>query len=335
MGEIGDKTAASQSRQPGGSDRLQRFASHQCWQLTRKCCCHDGSPAFNHPQAGKGPAQRQRQLLALFTADADAIDLGDLDHHLRVHRCGGQQIHTRQRRHSHSPSSDPAVAIHDGLGLAAALAVQQVLGAVSQLAALQKNVVGQQFFPLLAQHLGEPAQQRFDFRQWLKRLCAWPGDALGGGAGAQDILACHQSCAAATQQLHQSAFLGLAAQIAFVEHQERAFAQIAKPLEHLKFTSPQVCVNHKQQQVSRDSIVPGLPLTLEPGITRLQNPRGVAQLNGPLQAAEAQAIALHGLGRAHGCSHMADLIVEQRPDQRCLAAGSAAEDHHHQITALQ
>ena len=96
--------------------------------------------------------------MPLVAAHRHPINLADFHHHLGIHRSGAQEIQPRQGGHGDYTSTNPAVSLNDGLGLPFPLLSKQLLGGLRQTAALQKNVVGQQFFPLLPQHGRQPLQ---------------------------------------------------------------------------------------------------------------------------------------------------------------------------------
>ena len=89
LAEVGDEAFARQSCQPGGGDRLNRFARNQRGQLAAECSPQQAGSPFDNAQAGQGASQGEGQLLPLLAGDADAIDLSNLHHHLRVDGGGG------------------------------------------------------------------------------------------------------------------------------------------------------------------------------------------------------------------------------------------------------
>ena len=127
LAEVGDEAFASQSCKPGSGDCLNGLAGNQCGQLAAEGGPQQAGSPFDHSQAGQGASEREGQLLPLLAADADAIDLRNFHHHLRVD-CGcRQKVNARQWGHSDDTSADPAVALHHGHRLQAPLTIQQAL----------------------------------------------------------------------------------------------------------------------------------------------------------------------------------------------------------------
>ena len=69
-------------------------------------------------------------LLGLAAAELHAVDATDLDHHLGIDRRGPEQIHPRQWGKGHHAGTDPAVALDDRLGIAAALMFLSIVSKV-------------------------------------------------------------------------------------------------------------------------------------------------------------------------------------------------------------
>ena len=155
------------------------------------------------------------------------------------------------------------------------------------------------------------------------------------GAGTHHVLRVDKPCATAPQQLQQPLLFGFAAQVAFVEHQQGAFAHLGQAAQHAEFAAAQITIHHKQDQIGQHRFGSSIPFPVAALLTGFEDSRGIAQLDRTPEPGQPQAVAVGVGGGAHRCPHRAHLVIEQGPDQRGFAAGAAAKDHHAEISPLQ
>ena len=103
------------------------------------------------------------------------------------------------------------------------------------MAALQKNVVGNQLLALGMEDSCEPLQQFTDIRRWLKGRSPWSGKTLWSRAASNDILGLHKAAATAAQKVEKSALLIRTPEIAFVQHQQQSLTEIGDGTDHCEF----------------------------------------------------------------------------------------------------
>ena len=182
---------------------------------------------------------------------------------------------------------------------------------------------------------GQPLQQFIDVWSRLQGASTRLGNRLWCGAASHHIGSRHQPSASAAQHLKQASLLLGTPQIPFVQHQQQPFPQSCQGLQHRHLRAAQVTIHHHQQQVGTNRLLAGSVFTTEPSIPRFKNARGIHQAQTPFQSLQAQAIAGRAAGGSHRGGHITHHVFQQGADQRCFAAGSGAEHHHHKIAAGQ
>ena len=201
--EVAHETASGDSGEPCGHHPLEHLPQHQSGQAQAQAGAQQAHGTFDDAQLAQGLSKGQGQILGAITGHLDPIDLGHLQDHLGIHRCGAQQIHPWQRIGSDNPRSHPAVAVNAAFGFPRPLVVQQVTPAAVEGSALQKDVVGNQFLPLGVQHNGEALQQIADVRQRLQRATAGLRNRLRRGAAGHHISSVELSLATGAKHLQE------------------------------------------------------------------------------------------------------------------------------------
>ena len=164
-----DEAGSGDSCQPSRSHTLHRTPEKQGRQVHAQGRADQGNATLDHPKTRKGPADRNGQLLSTLAGELNAVHRGDLHDHLGVHGGCSQQINAWQRCCGHNTGADPGVAIDDPSGFVRPLPIEKVTAGGTQIPALEKDVVGEEFISIAVEHGRQASHQQSDFSGWLER----------------------------------------------------------------------------------------------------------------------------------------------------------------------